>query len=557
MAIVGLAALVFLIGAGFYFVSSRESTSRLKASIKQERTNLISRIVERERVRILAVASDYTTWDEAASFVAKPNPEWGNENIDYGRVQHRFSGIVVFDPEGNVAYETFDKTESRRPVLKSIVDPKKLIKADDTLRHWFQLVDGQVVECVAGTIHKAKDSGRTGKRHGSMIFAKVWDEQTMADLKKISGADVYVHFGDGVLSLAGSQAASKPKPHEISSFLTLTGSNGQPVAQVEFRSESRAIAMINQTSQESAAVVVIFVSGLIGLLSVALQIWVARPMNMIQVGLRDGDDSRIARLIKDPTEFGRIAELIIAFNDQKHKLEEANVDLSESMNELARMNFHLDSMVQERTKELYEAYEATIEGWSRAMEVRDQETEGHCRRVTQMSMLLGKLMNLDPTSTVRLKRGALLHDIGKMGIPDGILLKPGRLTPEERLIMEQHPIIAYEMLKPIRFLADCLDVPLYHHEKWDGTGYPYGLKGEVIPLNARIFAVADVWDAMRSDRPYRQAWDEQKTRDFIIELSGTHFDPQVVEAYLAIGVDELERLRRPEVADVANVPKAA
>jgi len=133
---------------------------------------------------------------------------------------------------------------------------------------------------------------------------------------------------------------------------------------------------------------------------------------------------------------------------------------------------------------------------------------------------------------VHVRRGALLHDMGKLGIPDSILLKPGKLTDEEWVIMRKHPSYAYEMLSPITYLRPALDIPHGHHEKWDGSGYPRGFKGEQIPLAARIFAVVDVWDALCSDRPYRRAWPEEEVREYISSTSGTHFDPRVVEAFL-------------------------
>jgi HD-GYP domain-containing protein (c-di-GMP phosphodiesterase class II) len=180
------------------------------------------------------------------------------------------------------------------------------------------------------------------------------------------------------------------------------------------------------------------------------------------------------------------------------------------------------------------AYDATIEGWSRAMDLRDKETEGHTRRVTELTVLLARAHGSSEEEIVHLRRGALLHDIGKMGVPDAILLKPGPLTDAEWAIMRRHPVLAYEMLLPIVYLRPALDIPYNHHEKWDGTGYPRGLKGEAIPLAARIFAVADVWDALRSDRPYRSAWPETRVREHIRALSGTHFDPRVVNAFLRI-----------------------
>jgi PAS domain S-box-containing protein len=190
--------------------------------------------------------------------------------------------------------------------------------------------------------------------------------------------------------------------------------------------------------------------------------------------------------------------------------------------------------LQRSNTELPLAYDTTLEGWSRALDLRDNETEGHTQRVTQMAVKLARFMGFDEERLVHVRRGSLLHDIGKMGIPDSILLKPGPLTDEEWVIMRRHPQYAYDMLLPVAFLHLAVDIPRYHHEKWDGSGYPTGLKGEQIPLAARIFAIVDVWDALRSDRPYRAAWPDEKVREHIRALSGTHFDPRVVEAFMAV-----------------------
>jgi putative nucleotidyltransferase with HDIG domain len=178
------------------------------------------------------------------------------------------------------------------------------------------------------------------------------------------------------------------------------------------------------------------------------------------------------------------------------------------------------------------AYDATIEGWSSALDLRDKETEGHTQRVTRTTIRLARAMGVGDTQLMHLWRGALLHDIGKMGIPDAILLKPGPLTDEEWEIMRQHPDYARNMLAPIAYLRPALDIPYCHHEKWDGTGYPRGLKGEDIPLAARIFAVVDVWDALSFDRPYRMAWPADKVKQYIREQAGRHFEPQIVSLFL-------------------------
>jgi len=190
--------------------------------------------------------------------------------------------------------------------------------------------------------------------------------------------------------------------------------------------------------------------------------------------------------------------------------------------------------LQRSNVELALAYDTTLEGWSRALDLRDKETEGHTQRVAEMTLKLARAMGFSEDELVQVRRGALLHDIGKMGVPDAILLKPGKLTDEEWEIMRRHPVYAYKLLRPIAYLRPALDIPYFHHEKWDGTGYPRGLKGAQIPLAARLFAVVDVWDALRSDRPYRRGWPEEKVRDHIRSLAGTHFDPQVVEEFLSL-----------------------
>lgn len=189
--------------------------------------------------------------------------------------------------------------------------------------------------------------------------------------------------------------------------------------------------------------------------------------------------------------------------------------------------------VQRSKLELELAYDATIEGWSRVLDLRDKETEGHSQRVTELTLRLARELRIPEAEIVHIRRGALLHDIGKMGVPDAILLKPDKLTPEEWDVMRQHPSLAYEMLSSIAYLKPALDIPLNHHEKWDGTGYPHGLKGEQIPLAARIFAVADVWDALTSNRPYRRsAWSNDEALTYIKEQSGIFFDPQIVEVFM-------------------------
>lgn len=190
--------------------------------------------------------------------------------------------------------------------------------------------------------------------------------------------------------------------------------------------------------------------------------------------------------------------------------------------------------LKEANAQLLSAYEATIEGWSRAMDLRDKETEGHSQRVAELTIRLATTYGLDSEELMHIRRGALLHDLGKIGVPDSVLHKPASLSDEEWAVMRQHPQFAYDMLHSIEYLRPALDIPFCHHEKWDGTGYPRGLKGEQIPLSARMFALADVWDALTSDRPYRLAWKKEEALDFIREQSGKHFDPRIVDLFLKV-----------------------
>ncbi len=206
---------------------------------------------------------------------------------------------------------------------------------------------------------------------------------------------------------------------------------------------------------------------------------------------------------------------------------------------LALENANLVESLQRTNTEMLAAYERTIEGWSRALDLRDEETEGHSRRVTEQTVRLAEHFGIPEEQIVHIRRGALLHDIGKMGVPDHVLLKPGPLTDEEWVLMKQHPDFAYELLLPIEFLRSALDIPYSHHERWDGSGYPRGLKGEEIPLSARIFAVVDVYDALTSDRPYRPAWERSRALDYLRENAGVLFDPRVVAEFVCmLGADE-------------------
>ena len=223
----------------------------------------------------------------------------------------------------------------------------------------------------------------------------------------------------------------------------------------------------------------------------------------------------------------------------------------EGTDELAGLARSFNDMVaglKRSEKNFLAAYDRTIEGWSAALEMREPGAVAHTGRVVEMSMAVAREMRLEPQMLDHLRRGAFLHDIGNMAIPDTILFKPAELSSEEWTIIKRHPLFAREMLYRIEFLSIAMDIPLFHHERWDGSGYPYGMAGKMIPLAARVFAVVDVWDALTSDRPYRRAWSEQTALAYLYDNSGTLFDPQVVSSFRDIYEVILAIKRGPETA---------
>ena len=232
-----------------------------------------------------------------------------------------------------------------------------------------------------------------------------------------------------------------------------------------------------------------------------------------------------------------VALLILAFMTSV-----AAQQLEDALNK----NENLVKNLQKAYKEITDAYNSTLEGWSHALEIRDQETEGHSKRVTELTIHISKILGFNEESILNIRRGVLLHDIGKIGIPDKILRKPGPLTDKEMATMKRHVQIGYDLLSGVDFLKGALVIPYCHHEKWNGTGYPHGLVGNEIPKEARIFAVVDVYDALSNDRPYRKAWPKNKVLEYIQSEAGNHFDPDIVKIFI-------QEMKKFEDQDTSNV----
>lgn len=303
----------------------------------------------------------------------------------------------------------------------------------------------------------------------------------------------------------------------------VVGTTQSPIALEIMRQQSVHIVIANQRMPAGTGVEFLKKIRVEHPETVRLLLTGSADLKPVQEAIHNGQVYRYITKPWDPEDLRAIVRQAAEHHDLRSRCKQLAHELRAANEEL-----------KTATADQAQAYDTILEGWLRTLELRDQHTDGHSRRVSELAVRLAQAMGLEEVQLQQVRRGALLHDIGKVAIPDSILVKPGPLTEEEWGIMKRHTSLGYEILAPIPFLQETLDIPYCHHERWDGTGYPRGLKGEEIPLVARIFAVIDVWDALCSDRPYRKAWPEQQARTYIQSLSGTHFDPQVVDTFLEL-----------------------
>ncbi len=516
------------------FVTGFALWSRNETARAEIVRNNAQREIQREAIQFLglrrdpqrALAYDYTYWDEMARFVHTRDRRWAAQNLDTCLRNFGATAVWVYDTKLRPVYVVSSALAAKN---RSLPFPSAILR-DPSLNHQVGYFTYRtrwgVMEFHCATIHRGADATRVGPSYGYFVVGKLWDAAEVRSIAELTGCQARLVPRDESLL----HRALTPGADEIAFEVPLAGSNGQPVAWIQLRRKTPMLGVARRAASRTVILAAAFPTLLMLSLYVLLNHWVSFPLRRISFALHSGSPDAARPLEHGRSEMGEIARLVAKHFEQQAALEAEVTERIKAQQALGVAN----DLLEVRLQALEDAYDETIAGWSRALDLRDQETEGHTQRVTEMTVKLARAAGIPEAEIVHIARGALLHDIGKMGIPDEILLKPGKLTDEEWVIMKKHPVYADDLLSPIEFLHPALDIPRYHHEKWDGTGYPYGLRGESIPLSARLFAVVDVWDALRSDRPYRNAWPEEKVIEHILSLSGSHFDPQAVEAFMAM-----------------------
>ncbi len=502
----------------------RHEAKVLSRHTQGERSMFYDRLLTLRAHPLKMMAFDNSYWDEMVTFVHTRDTVWGKQNIDTARVTFDADGSWVFDPNMNAIYGS---VSSGAHHLKMLPFPRGAIRRilrQGPYSHFFLQTPDGLLELRSASIHGSSDVAHIGPARGYFLVGRLWDRDYLGELSGLTGARVRM------LGTARQEETAQGMTGGGSRMRFLQacpGWDGAPLARLELVSDDPAAALLRRSAVREMTLLGTFSLLLLAAVSICLLRWVSLPLGRLSRALTAESQEPLTQLKADGAEFGTLARLMGDFFTQREALRSARDGLerrvAERTGELAEANQRLQA-----------AYDATIEGWSRALDLRDNETRGHSQRVTDITLRLARTLGIADDDLLHIRRGALLHDIGKMGVPDRILLKSGPLDDDEWDTMRRHPLYALEMLHPIVFLHPALDIPYCYHEQWGGGGYPRGLQREDIPLSARIFAVVDVWDALRSDRPYRRAWPEERVRAHIHSLSGTHFDPEIVGAFLGM-----------------------
>ena len=502
--LVGLLCAVALLAATFLRYDDEARLKEIGRTNTSERQRLVSGISASEGARPETWIRSFGARADVGRFLRKPDAGTRKHleiSLRSGWKAYGIGSVSLFDLKGRRLL-----TLASSPALRKWNPLVNLKPGRHSLRSFYQRTPIGIVSTTTATVTVG------GKPVGTMAVVRPWTQTAIDRLARATGTRVEI------ISRSERNAyATELGQDRFNWFEELRDGKGHTIAYRHFSANSVAEALYRISVLRTQTFILLLVAGLLAAVGTFLGTYVGRPLRAMREAISEGSTASIQNLLEDSTEIGEQARVIENWLTVK--------------NELVNSNEWLEREVRDRMRELNEAYIATIRALVTAMEYRDQETKGHCERVTEMATTLGRALRLTEIQIDDLRRGALLHDIGKIAIPDTVLLKPGALTIPERAMMETHAEIGYDMLKEIRFLDRALEIPRCHHEKWDGTGYPEGLAGEDIPLNARIFALVDVWDALSSNRPYRRAWPPEKVREHVVSLSGSHFDPKIVAAF--------------------------
>lgn len=514
---------VVLLGAIALSGLAAEDQRVLQAStikIDQDRVNTLHKITDLHSAPFVSFCFDYGYWDELVNFVGRPSARWADQNLAGTLDTYHLAGLWVLRPDATPVWKkTREAADSLRPPIeKSTI--RALLQQRNPISRFFVRMGKDVVEVCISPIVSSADPKRKGKIFGAFLTYQSWNKETILDLEKSTDTTITIEKPQGDRPLSRTSGSGVFEYNQ-----RLVGPNGELVGYRVFRQTNELSNLLAASHDTSVVRSDVVLGGLIFVMVALTYALVGRPLWAVRKALELHSVGPLHLYSGSRSEIGQLANLI-----------ERSIIQDEDLREL---NETLEKRVRLRAAELENAYDATIEGLTRALEYRDEETEGHCKRVTSMAVQMAELWGMTTGQIEQVRRGALLHDIGKLAIPDRILLKEGPLTPEEWITMRRHPTIAMQMLEPVEFLRPALVIPHYHHEKWDGTGYPAGLRGEQIPIEARMFAAVDIWDALRSDRPYRKAWPIEKVREYVASLSGSHLDPEVVELFLTLEETQL------------------
>ncbi len=517
LAFIGIACGLLLLDRHQALVLSRHTQS--------ERAVFYDRLLTLRANSLRTMVYDNSYWDEIVTFVHTGSKLWAKQNIDTTLTTYDLDGCWVFRPNMTSLYGAVSHDARHLQHLSLSAAAAQSLLHHGAYDHFFLHTRDGLLELRSASIHDSDDVAHTGPAKGYLLAGRLWDKEYLGELAGLTGSRAEMLGALPTLdTLPKSVSGGSPQMRFYQSCL---GWDGKPVACLLLVSDDPTLSLLQMSAVRVMVLLGVFSLLLVALVSACLLHWVSIPLWILSRAMTAEKPEALTPLKTDRAEFGTLARLISDFFSQREELQAAR-------NELEQRVAARTEELAEANQQLQAAYDATIAGWSRALDLRDNETEGHSHRVTDITLRLARTLGVPEEDLVHIRRGALLHDIGKMGIPDRILLKNGPLNADEMDAMRQHPLYAFEMLYPIEFLQPALDIPYSHHEQWNGSGYPRGLQQDAIPLSARIFAVADVWDALRSDRPYRKAWSEEEVCAHIQSLSGSHFDPDIVDVFLSM-----------------------